>query len=152
MLLMGGARKGQAVYIFKSQRENVIMKNLLLSLLALIVVVPAWAGDAAPVSWAGVVIELKGPTESVSALVAKLKKAPAYKAAACEAVNESKFDCAKADSGLMAFLGKNAPASIQWSISSSAAEGKCLPGCAIMQCPPPGGPIRCCNLTTKMPC
>lgn len=125
------------------------LKNLLLCLLALLVVSPAWAGDAAPVSWAGVVIELKGPTESVSALVAELKKTKAYKAAACDVSSELKIECAKADSGLLAFLGKKAPATVQWSISSAPVEGKCTTGCALMACP---STVMCCNTTTHKPC
>lgn len=122
------------------------MKKLLL-LLALIAPASGIAAPAAPAGWAGVAIELKGSPEEVSALAAKLKKAPAYKAAACEAASESKINCAKADNRLMAFLSKNAPATVQWSISSIAAEPKCLPGCSLMHCPPPGGPIMCCTIS-----
>lgn len=129
------------------------MKNLLLFFLALIVVVPAWGDTAAPVSWAGVVIELKGPAESVSALVAKLKEAPVYKAASCETASKLEatvtINCAKADNRLMAFLGKNAPATVQWSISSAAAGGKCTGNCILMPCP---SATVCCNTTTHKPC
>lgn len=124
------------------------MKNLLLSLLALIVVVPAWAGDAAPLSL-GIAIEFKGPSKDVADLVAKLKKDPVYKAATCESVNESKVACAKADGGLLAFLDKNAPAAVKWSISAADGTKPCpgTVGCKVMNCPPPGGPLRCCHTT-----
>lgn len=128
------------------------MKNLLLCLLALIVVAPAWGKGDAPLSL-GVVIELKGSTEEISALAAKLKKAPAYKAAACEAPNNLeasvKIVCAKADGRLMTFLDKNAPATVQWSISAGEGHRICpgTPGCQVMHCPPPNGPIMCCHST-----
>lgn len=134
------------------------MKNLLLCLLALFVVAPAWGGDAAPLSL-GVVIELKGPADGVSTLVAKLKKIPAYKAAACEAANNLeatvKIACAKADGRLMVFLDKNAPATVQWNISSSSGGKPCpgTAGCKVMNCPPPGGPSMCCHMTAPYaPC
>ncbi len=134
------------------------MKKLLLCLLALLVVAPAWGGTATFISWAGVAIELKGSAESVSTLVAGLEKEAVYKDAACSTVPAKKsgktarISCDKADSGLMDFLTKNAPATVQWSISSVPAVGKCLPGCATMHCPPPGGPVRCCNTTTYAAC
>lgn len=129
------------------------MKNLLLLLLALNAVAPAWGDTAAPVSWAGVVIELKGPAESVSALVAKLEKDAAYKAAACGPAKttegSTKIDCAKPDNKLMAFLGMNAPATVQWNISSAVVGGKCTGNCIMMPCP---STSVCCNLTTHKPC
>lgn len=125
------------------------MKNLLLCLLALTVAVPAWAGST---SWVGVDIELKGPPESVSVLVANLKKQKVFKAASCEISNESKISCAMADSRLMAFLGKNASVTTQWSISSSPIQNKCVPGCRTMRCPPPNGPMTCCNVFTLQVC
>lgn len=132
------------------------MKKLLLCLLALIVVAPAWGSSAVLASWAGVIVELKGSNQDISALAAKLEKAPVYKAAACAPANiagdAAKIDCAKADSGLMTFLGKNAPATVQWSISSAAVENKCLPGCTTMRCPPPGGPVMCCYMSNYTPC
>ena len=33
-----------------------------------------------------------------------------------------------------------------------ATEGGCPAGCAIMACPPPNGPVSCCNVTTKKSC
>jgi hypothetical protein len=129
------------------------MKNLLLLLLTLVAIAPAWGENAAPLSL-GVVIELKGPTEGVSDLVAKLKNAPVYKAAACETANKSeatvRIDCAKADSGLMVFLSKNAPPTVQWSISAAEGSRPCpgTPGCQVMHCPPPNGPLMCCHSTS----
>lgn len=136
------------------------MKKLLLCFLALIVVAPAWGGSAVLASWAGVAIEFKGPAESVSALVAKLEKDPVHKAAACgparTAEGATKIDCDKADTGLMAFLGQNELATVQWSISSVAAGPKpCpgTPGCVVMRCPPPSGPNMCCHSTAPYaPC
>lgn len=131
------------------------MKNLLLFLLASIIVAPVWAKGAESLSL-GVVIELKGSSpEEIATLIAKLKKAPVYKAAACEAANESKIACAKADNRLMGFLSKNAPASVQWSISSADGARPCpgTTGCTIMHCPPPTGPIMCCHSTAPYgPC
>ena len=129
------------------------MKNLLLFLLALIAVAPAWGDTAASASWAGVAIELKGSAKSVSALLADLEKEAVYKGAACTAAKKhgktAKITCEKADSGLMDFLGKNAPATVQWSISSSAAGGRCTTGCALMACPIT---VVCCSITTHKPC
>lgn len=139
------------------------MKNMLLFLLSMIVAAPAWAGDEPPAA-TGVVIELKGPAKSVAALVADLEKDKAYQDAACSPGRKSgkaaKIACAQADSALMAFLGKNAPAKVRWSISSTATPATtksvtplgCPTGCALMNCPPPGGPYRCCNTKTYAPC
>lgn len=154
------------------------MKNLLLLLSALIAV-PAWAADATPavkptaqpVSAAetGIVIVLKGTNKGVAALAANLEKEAVYKEANCSSKpakkpgKTAKITCAKADGALLAFLSKNAPAKVQWSISAAATKSipvttkgaaYCPPpiGCAMMNCPPPGGPLRCCNQTTRMPC
>jgi len=147
------------------------MKNMLLILLALIVMpvaVPVWAGDAAiapstpkpsaqtmraaPDTQTSVVIELKGSPKSTSALLANLEKDAVYKEAVCSTTKKSEktaeIKCAKADSGLMAFLSKNAQA-VHWSISE---EPGCPTGCSLMHCPPPNGPIVCCNQTTYIPC
>lgn len=132
------------------------MKNLLLLLSALIVVAPAWEAGAAPLA-VSVTIELNNLTDQddVSALVAKLEKNKVHKAAACGPANTTKggtkIDCAKADSGLMTFLSKNAPPTVLWSITS-LIEKKCAVGCVLMKCPPPGGPVRCCNTATYQPC
>lgn len=32
------------------------------------------------------------------------------------------------------------------------APTACPTGCALMNCPPPSGPIKCCNTTTLQPC
>lgn len=132
------------------------MKNLLLLLLALIVVAPAWGGTAKPLA-SSVTIELNNLTDNdnVSALVAKLEKNAVHKAAACGPAKTTdattKIDCAKADSGLMGFLSENAPPTVLWSITS-LIEKKCLPGCALMHCPPPNGATVCCNTTTLKAC
>lgn len=132
------------------------MKNLLLFLLALIVAAPAWGGAANPLA-VSVTIELNNltDTDNVSALVAKLEKDAVHKAAACGTAKttngSTKIDCAKADSRLMGFLSKNAPPTVLWSITS-LIEKKCTPGCLLMKCPPPGGPLVCCNTTTYKPC
>jgi hypothetical protein len=129
------------------------MKNLLSFLLALAIVSPAWGGDVPPASWSGIVVELNGPAVNVSALVDELKKAPAYKVAACNANKEFgdsvKIECAKANSELMDFLVKNSPAVVQWSISSIPAEGKCNVGCVLMACPTT---VVCCNIKTHKAC
>ena len=121
------------------------MKKMLLCLLALIAVAPAWGENDAPISL-GIVIDLKGASEDVFSLIAKLKKAPVYKAAVCEIANESQIVCAKVNGGLMVFLDKNAPATVEWSISGSGSR-PCpgTPGCQVMHCPPPNGPTMCCH-------
>lgn len=132
------------------------IRNLLLSLFALIIVAPAWGGSPESIGWAGVTIELKGPDQSVAALAAKLEKDPVHKAASCgpakAAEGATKTDCARADSGLMAYLSKNELATVQWSISSSDAGGRCPVGCVYMHCPPPTGPVVCCNTATYKAC
>lgn len=125
------------------------MKNLLILLLVSILVAPAWGKDAAHLSL-GVSIELKGSTQDVSALAGKLKKTSAYKAADCTEAKSSEesliMACSKADGRLMGFLGRNAPATVQWSITSIVGARICpgTPGCQVMSCPPPRGPIMCC--------
>ena len=132
------------------------MKNLLLCLLALIVVAPAWGGPAKPLV-TSVTIELNNltKTDDVSVLVAKLEKDAVYKAAGCGTADTSKgptkIDCAKGDSGLMGFLSKNAPPSVMWSVTS-LIERKCATGCSFMHCPPPSGPMVCCNTSTFQAC
>jgi hypothetical protein len=128
------------------------MKKMMLVLLALIVV-PAWAADVAatPEAQTRVNIELKGSAKSVQALVADMEKAAVYKEAICSTKPAKKsgktiITCAKADSALMDFLSKNAPAKVQWSISVAAS---CATGCVLMNCPPPGGPLVCCKRTTS---
>jgi hypothetical protein len=129
------------------------MKKLLMFLLALIVVAPAWAKDDSALSSTGVVIKLKGSGESVSTLVADLKKQKVFKTAICGIVEESEIYCGIADSGLMAFIGENAPAAVEWSISSTPPiHTLCVPGCRAMHCPPPGGPVTCCNTSTLQAC
>lgn len=143
------------------------MKNLLLLLSALIVV-PAWAGDAVPANETGVIIGLEGSAKSLSALVADLEKDAVYKAAECSSKpmrksgKTAKITCAQADGALLAFLGKNAPANVHWSISAAAAKRVpfaaskgvaplgCPSGCSLMNCPPPGGPVLCCK--NYVPC
>lgn len=132
------------------------MKKLLLCLLALTVVAPAW-GDTTKFLAPSVTIELNNLTKNddVSKLVAKLKEDAVYQAAACVPAKATKattkIDCARADSGLMDFLSKNAPPTVLWSITS-LIEKKCAVGCALMHCPPPGGPVVCCNTTTLKAC
>jgi len=143
----------------------------MLPLLLALIVVPAWAGDAAPVTEQSVNIELKGATKSLSALVADLEKEAVYKEAGCSSKpvksgKIAKISCVKADSTLMAFLSKNAPAKVNWTISSTATSASkapaaasaeitplgCPVGCALMACPPPSGPVKCCNVTTHGSC
>ena len=147
------------------------MKNILLFLSALIVV-PAWAGDAevapkssamgmqtAPGTQTAVNIELKGSAKSVGALVADLEKEAVYKDATCSSKPAEKsgsiarITCAKADSALMTFLSKNAPAKVHWSISAAANQSasvaaSCPSGCTLINCPPPSGPVQCCKKTS----
>jgi hypothetical protein len=151
------------------------MKKKLLLLLSALIVVPAWAGDVAPSSpataapaGAGVVIVLKGAARNISALVAELEKETVYKEAACASASKpgktAKISCAKADAGLMAFLGQYASAKVQWHISGATTAAPvaapvaapmaatstlgCATGCTLMNCPPPGGPVVCCKRTT----
>lgn len=143
------------------------MKNLLLFLLALITS-PAWAGDAAPDTQTAVIIELKGPAQSTTALIADLEKQAVYKEALCattpakKAGKTAKISCTKADSALMSFLSSNTPANVRWSISGTAptAAGQtpdsttslCPTGCFMMNCPPPSGPVKCCRPPAYTPC
>lgn len=132
------------------------MKKLLLCLLALIVVAPAWGGNAQPFA-DSVTIELNNLTDKddVSDLVKKLEQDAVYKAAACGPAKiveaTTKIKCAKANSKLMSFLDKNAPPTVVWNITSLQG-GKCNAGCILMHCPPPSGPIVCCNTSTYKAC
>jgi len=132
-----------------------MMKKIVLLLLSALVVAPAWAEEekapapsakpaemqaasadaqtaetrAAPVAQTGVVIELKGAAKDTAALSANLEKDAVFKDAGCStksARKSAKITCAKADSGLMAFLAKNAPANIRWSISAAPITMKAL--------------------------
>ena len=141
-----------------------------LPLLLALIVLPAWAGDVAPVAEKGVSIELKGASKNLSALMADLEKDAAYKEAACsgkpaKSGKAAKITCGKADGALLVFLSKNAPANVRWTISAAAtapatrapapaasAPLSCPTGCAVMNCPPPSGPIVCCNTTTHQAC
>ena len=38
------------------------------------------------------------------------------------------------------------------SILTRPAVGACPTGCTSMHCPPPAGPVECCNTTTYKPC
>jgi len=138
------------------------MKITLLILLSLIVM-PAWAEDAAapsvskpetiqaaPAPETSVVIELKGSSKNVSAVASGLEKEAVYKDAACSTANNksgkaARITCTKADSALMTFLTKNAPAKVQWSISPAG----CPTGCLLMPCP---SITVCCSKTTHKPC
>lgn len=135
------------------------MKKLLLGLLALLVVAPAWGdnvkANAKAFSLAGVVIGLNNLTgnDEVSAVVAKLKENAVYQDAACGPAKtvkgSTRIYCAKNDSRLMAFLTENAPVTVRWDISCATAGGKCNAGCALMPCP---SAVVCCNTTTHKPC
>lgn len=137
------------------------MKNILLFLLT-VIVVPAWAEDVMSDTAAGVIIELKGSSQDISALTAKLEKETVYQDAVCSSqlARKSgkilKINCAKADSALMTFLSKNAPTKVHWSISVAAAKLNisaapvgCATGCQMLYCPPPSGPYECCKKTSS---
>jgi len=151
-------------------KGNITMNTILPLLLALIVV-PAWAGDVASapsmpkqkpmqtslVTETGVVIELKGSARNTSALVADLEKDAVYKEAACSKKPGKivRISCAKADSALMAFLSKNAPANVHWRISTATSTRLstepvgCASGCVLAPCPTT---VVCCSITTHQPC
>lgn len=132
------------------------MKKMLLCLLAFVFAVTAWEAGAKPLA-SSVTIELNNLTDKddVSDLVKKLEQEAVYKAAACGPANiveaTTKIDCVKGNSGLMSFLNKNAPRTVMWSIVS-LREKRCLAGCTLMHCPPPSGPVVCCNTSTYKPC
>jgi len=133
------------------------MKKLL-SLLFVLIVVPAWAGDETPVTQPGVSIELKGSIVNLSSLVTGLEKEAVYKEAGCASNSEKKsaetatISCAKAAGALLTFLSKNAHA-VHWSISAATTTPMgCAAGCAMMNCPPPTGPVVCCNTSTHKAC
>lgn len=151
------------------------MKNIFLFVLAL-TAVSAWAADStiAPrtqeqsghatrsilAADTGVSIKLNGPAKDIAALAADLEKDAVYNKAGCSSAPGKKsktraaIKCAKPDSALMEFLTKNAPAGVSWSISAAAGEpvAACPSGCVLTNCPPPSGPIKCCNTTTFQPC
>ncbi len=153
------------------------MNRYVLLFLSALIVAPAWAAEekasipalqkpaemqAAPVIQTSVVIELKGPAQSVAALTADLEKDASYKEAGCSSKPAKKsaktatITCAKADSALMAFLVKNAAVNIHWTISGTAytftanSSNGCPAGCYYMQCPVGSGVVRCCKNNT--PC
>ncbi len=141
-----------------------------LTLLLALLVLPAWAVDTA--AERGMNIELSGPAKSVAALVADLERNAAYPEAGCTARSKvgktAKIVCTKANGALLTVLN-GAPANVRWSISSAnkvqpvgattatavapvdTAEG-CAAGCATMRCPPPNGPVMCCNIKTYQAC
>lgn len=125
------------------------MKNKLLLLLAL-VALPAWAG--------GMDVQLKGKAKDVAALTEQLKQDKSFQDASCSVKSKSKVHCDQASGALLEFLDANA-GKVRWSIAGAAAAkqamkagGMCPPGCTYTNCPPPGGPARCCNTTTWQPC
>ena len=133
------------------------MKKLL-SLLFVLIVVPAWAGDETPVTQAGVSIELKGSIVNLSSLVSGLEKEAVYKEAGCASNSEKKsaetatISCVKAEGALLTYLSKNAH-SVHWSISATSPSSMgCAAGCQTMHCPPPSGALVCCNTTTHKAC
>lgn len=99
------------------------MKKLLL--LLAFAAIPAWAGDAAPVSETGLNINLDCATKNRSFQVARLENGQSRKGAAKSAEGEG--------------------------AAADAPEG-CPAGCQMMACPPPSGPVRCCNTKTYQPC
>ena len=102
------------------------MKNLLLFLLALIVV-PAWAGDAA------VEPSAQNPTAKQAAPnTAEKQAAPKHK----------KKKAAK----------HKAKRAVSGTANKSVAPLGCPTGCTTMHCPPPVGPTECCNTATYAPC
>ncbi len=136
------------------------MKKMLPFLLALIVA-PAWAADEMPFPEAGVTIELKGESAKLSAVLGEIEKETVYKEAGCatkpakKAAKKASISCTKADGALLTLLSKNAQ-TVRWSISGAAyraaAPMACPTGCVFMNCPPPAGPVRCCNTATHTPC
>lgn len=138
-----------------------------LPLLLALLVLPAWAADAA--GDRGMNVELKGPAKSVAALVADLEKDAAYKDAGCAAKGKpgktARISCAKAEGALLTAL-KAAPGDVRWSVSSAAAKPVAAPaaaaaplsaqgcavGCSYMKCPPPNGVPMCCNISTYKAC
>lgn len=98
------------------------MKNILL-LLSALVVVPAWAGDAAV-----------APSTTQSTLQAT-QTAPETKTE-CGSSFLIKEACAKELPGAAA--------------SKGVAPLGCPTGCSLMNCPQPGGPVVCCK--NNVPC
>jgi len=105
------------------------MKKIMqLMLLAAFISLPAWAGEAvAPVTATPKATpEATAVTPEATAKKAKTKKAKSKKGTAKKAT----------------------PAATSAAVSQSI----CPPGCAMMNCPPPSGPIKCCNTTTHNAC
>jgi hypothetical protein len=108
----------------QSHKRGKTMKNLLLLFLALILT-PAWAEDVA------------APPAQISSTQTTLA-APDVKAG--YSLTAPKSDVVK---GLLEkLMGKDAGAAVE----------SCPAGCALMACPPPSGPVRCCNTTTLKAC
>lgn len=104
------------------------MKNLLLLLSALIFAAPAFAADTA------------GAASAVPSASAAPEKA-------------TQPDTAKKAKKTKKAKKKTAP---KKKAEATATEGVapmgCPTGCQTMNCPPPGGPVRCCNTATYTPC
>lgn len=106
------------------------MKNILLILLTL-TVAPVWAEDVA---------------------VAPSTTEPS--AQATQTAPDNQANCIQ-----MAFLSKNISAKTSSASATDLPEedsstliAACPTGCALFNCPPPGGPLQCCSKTTFQPC
>lgn len=99
-------------------------KTMHLLLLSVFIALPAWAGDAVPVSAAPAATAEAGAKATPEATAKEAKKAKKTKKA-----KKAKQETA-----------------------AEAAPLGCPTGCALMACPPPSGPVRCCNTTTHQAC
>ena len=73
--------------------------------------------------------------------------APSYTEPSAQAAPDKKANCTQ-----MAFLGKNLSAIVSPAAAGDSSEPGCPTGCVLMACPPPSGPVKCCNTTTYQPC
>ena len=99
------------------------MKNILVFLLALIVA-PVWAEDV-----------------SVAPSTTEPFARPT------QAAPGSKANCVQ-----LAFLSTKPSTKALPQSADGSSEPGCPTGCMLMNCPPPSGPVQCCNTSTFQPC
>lgn len=120
------------------------MKHKLIMLLLALVVVPAWAGEAAtPAAQTAVTVQLSGSHKGVQALLADLEKDAAYKESGCSAkpmkksAKMVKISCSNASGALLDYLSKNTQSGVRWNISGATAASTlaaCPAGCSVQTC------------------
>lgn len=125
------------------------MKKLFLC--ALLMALPAWAGETAPIppvnTQTSGYVQLQGAPKKVRSMVETLEQSDVFKAAGCEATPGNKsgslagMSCSQPNSALIDMLNRLAPHGVKWNMS---VQG-CAVGCTMMPCPPPSGKTTCCK-------